>query len=257
MGKLPPPEMREWLLDCLRMLVRREGVGPLVRPPLSTPVVPGAWTPDAVGLARCGRVLLDHAGLGGDVLRIRPAPPAPLPSGRLLALTSYGDGVIRLELSPELPDDRPLLAGLLALEVVRVWRTRRGLGVVDNGLEEELTAPTGVFLGFGLLLARLPRNRAEAFAALPPPLLEPSSLAWLLAAQHVARGGGRWGAWRMGWQVGAPVRQALWPALEALRGLPGGLHERLQMTAPTKGKLVHTGELRRHSVLTDSDGPRS
>lgn len=257
MERLPPPEEREWLLDCLRMLIRRAGTGPLARPPLAGPDALGPWTADARGLAGLGRRMLDHAGLRAEVLRVRPsgASPSALHPAGPLALTSYDDGVIRLEVARSLPRDRALLAGWLAGEVARVWRARHGFEVVETELEDQLTGLTAVYLGFGLLLAAVPRH-----GGIPdgPNLLDREAVAWLLAAQHLARGGGRLAAWGLGWRLDAPSRRAFGAALAALRQLPGGIGERLRLPDPEPAPgAAAAGPRELEPLVTSSEPTRS
>lgn len=253
MEKLPPPEVREWLLDCLRMLIRCAGTGPLARPPLAGPDALGPWTPDARGLAALGRRMLDHVGLRGEVLRVRPAGtarPAVQPPGPL-ALTTYDDGVIRLEIGGTLPGDRALLAGGLAGEVARVWRVRHGFEVVEPDLEDQLTGLTAVYLGFGLLLAGMPCDGPPGVRF----LLDRESVAWLLAAQHLARGGGRLAAWSLGWRLDARGRRAFAAAITELRRLPGGICERLRLPDPEPAPGAGTSGPRELEPMVTSSEP--
>ncbi len=216
MPHLPSPERQELLLTRLATLIRQRGCGPWVNAPLLTPDdrwFPDRWTPDAAGARVVLRRLMRYAGLDRLDLHLQVVQRR----GKVQALDAYGRpsqtwhsgaigwfagidelGKCHFGLDASQVVDPEALVGTLAHEVAHAYRRHHALEAPDQGVEEELTDLTTVFLGFGLFTTNGSyRYRAsgldgDALAGVQwshqqAGYLPPEDFSFLLAAQTVSR----------------------------------------------------------------------
>lgn len=219
-AQLPPEDERRALLDALAELVDRRGPEPLLTWPIlfATPEhFPDDWTPDLDGVRLMLLRLMQYAGLGEldaqvEVFVDEDRGPALLDgvageySHRWHGTAAWFHSiqektcVFGVELS-QIADPEQLV-GVLAHEVAHAYRAHHGLVIDDQEYEEQLTDLTTVFLGFGVLTANAAdrsRSSGELNGAMvthrwqreQAGYLSPASMAFLLAAQVIARGNDR------------------------------------------------------------------
>lgn len=206
------PYAREWLIESLAQLVRRQGHERLLMAPLltATPACfPDRWTPDAAGARGMIHRLLGYAGLGSYRLRIETyelerqqdhLDGVGVKAGsRKQGAAAWFGGIDAGELHfgievDGLKEPEPL-AGTLGHEVSHAYRHHHGLQVRSNDLEEKLTDLTTVYLGFGILATnRSYQYRAQGdfnaaqWSHSRAGYLSLDEMSFLLAVQAVLRG---------------------------------------------------------------------
>lgn len=207
---LPTRGEANYLLGGLERLIRLRGVETFVAAPLllaEPRYFPDRLEPRARGLALLLRRLLAYAGLEPAQLDIEiygtaeRDPHVRLDEPRPQALAWFMDidaGVYRFGVrETELRDEQALI-GTLGHEVAHAYRAHHGLAVVTRDKEEQLTDLTTVYLGFGVFtLESSFQFKTGHYDASGQQLLyerqsrgylRPGQLAFLLAAQLVARG---------------------------------------------------------------------
>lgn len=210
MELLPDEAEREALLDQLAKLILAAGPETFVAAPIVIPddaSFPDRWTPDEDGVRRLLRRVMAYAGL--DALGIR------LSVDRYSATTGIqvdAHGVLRetgyegaaawfagidrrgeCDFGVDLRglEDPQALVGTLAHEVAHAYRHHEDLVQRPSELEERLTDLTTVYLGFGVLTlngSERHRSSARGWSSAHAGYLSPQALAYLLAAQVIARG---------------------------------------------------------------------
>ena len=208
---LPEGEEADYLLAGLARLLELRGVGTF----LAAPIVlqEARYFPDPVetrakAVSVLLRRLLAYAGLvpKGLAVEIFAADRAP----NVVAKAHQGahvqawfmdvaEGVYRFGVRDTALNDERGLVGTLSHEVAHAYRAHHRLQVRDPDVEEQLTDLTTVYLGFGALsLEASYRYQTGHYNAEGKQLLyevnsggylRPGQLAFLLAAQLVARGG--------------------------------------------------------------------
>ena len=207
MDLLPPADERELLLDELGHLLARSGPGPFVASTILEPTnrhFPDRWSPDAQGVKVLARRLLAWAGLpdlGVDVM-IDPGRGRARQGhheGTAAWFAGIHDGRCQFGAVADHLHDAAAIVAAMAHEVAHAWRAFHGISEVNSKAEELRTDLTTVVLGFGILTANAAyryraggdfdgQNATTWWTHQSLGYLSPQSLAFLLAAQVVARG---------------------------------------------------------------------
>jgi len=213
---LPPPAEQAYLLREMSSLLQAKGFERFVSAPLLEPRpehFPDRWRPDALGVERVARRLLEYAGMPdlaidvelfqGEVAadevgsdgaagtwshRGTAAWFAGIHDGRC----SFGADVRKLAT----PD---VLVGIMAHEVAHAFRHWHELALRRPEVEERLTDLTTVYLGFGVLTTNASyryraggglrgANTVTQWSHHSAGYLSPEAMSFLLAVQAVARG---------------------------------------------------------------------
>jgi hypothetical protein len=214
----PAANERDWLLRQLRGLIERGGAEPFVAAPLvvaDSTYLPDRWTPDADGVLRLVRRLVDHVGLAQVRVVIRDlrrrSGGAGEVGGRILtesqiSLAEVDETSATFELYAIGNDD---LAGIASHEVGRLLATLSG--DADAGspyrstTRRDIADPAigsiaAVYAGLGILAANASFARRERSELGPNVIfteravtaaggLGLDAVAYLLAVQMVLRGG--------------------------------------------------------------------
>jgi hypothetical protein len=207
---LPTGDEAERLLAGLARLITLRGVETFVAAPLllaKPRYFPDKVEPRAQGVAVLLRRLLAYAGLEPKRVLIelysssRADPHVVHKDGKDQAAAWFmglADGVYRFGVKETELRDEQALIGTLGHEVAHAYRTHHGLVVPTRETEEQLTDLTTIYLGFGVFTLEssyqfktghysvegqrlLYERQARGY-------LLPGQLAYLLAAQIVARG---------------------------------------------------------------------
>jgi hypothetical protein len=210
----PPAEAeREWLLDGLSTLIRRHGFQPLVTSRILLPTredFPDEVPEGPEGVRVLLLRLLWHAGMGEHRARLTVYEEKTFTEVDLRGIGHGGPGtaawfagihgkVCEFGVNRgELRLDREELIGTLGHEVAHAFRDHHQLVVHDSEVEERLTDLTSVYLGFGVFLLNSSASfKTGGFSPSGEPLLfekrergylSPAQIAFLLAAQAMARG---------------------------------------------------------------------
>lgn len=221
MGRLPPDDVRDWLLDALGELVFLQGEAPFVSGRLRLPTdedFPDPWTGDLASLKRLSLRMLDYCGMEGFEVRLER-----FEGDKQLQFSSTGEASFRHEGAAawfagiqgktvrfgcsdhQLAEAGEGLVGVMAHEVAHAYRAAHGLMVGDRDLEERLTDLTTVYLGFGVFtLNNTYRFRSYTHGGLGSGYsisragyLSPESMAYLFAAQILCRELSCWQTWRL------------------------------------------------------------
>lgn len=146
----------------LRALLASDGDRRFLRGPMLVPETrsfPDPWSPDAEGVHRLIRRIMQYAGLAAVPCAVErfvydgdPGDGDGAQRGRHVVAFFEGvhDGVCRFGVNCAQLGDPEFLIGVLAHEVAHAYRAIHGLVVEDRDAEEELTDLTTVFLGFGV-----------------------------------------------------------------------------------------------------------
>jgi hypothetical protein len=215
---LPSDEEQEQLLAALAGLVRRAGPEALVSSPLALAdpaFFPEAWSLTAAGVRAPALRMLALAGLGHLDVRVvvgqglestRESEPGvgaiesrSHHEGACAWFAGIEGGACLFGVDQSMLADPEGAVAALAHEVAHAFRSVKGLVDADARLEELLTDVTTIYLGFGVLTtngAYRYRARGELSGGLTytyyshasQGYLAPESMAFLLAAQVVARG---------------------------------------------------------------------
>ena len=180
MDYLPPPEEREWLLDCLADLIARRGASPWVSSHVIEPTpryLPDEWTPSAEGVERVARRLLAYADLDGLEPEVIDADADDEVEGRACVLAralpvrfaGLDGSTCLLAVDEDALEDTDLVGAALSHAVAHAYRAHHGIiGDTPRGsyreapvdpdaradqLEERRADVTAVYLGFGVLVA--------------------------------------------------------------------------------------------------------
>ncbi len=209
---LPPPELREWLLDELADLVETRGIDPVVNAPLVQPTpdfFPDPWKGNVASVRRLLRRLLRYTRLEVDRVEVvvydpedevQPDEPSPPP------MRGQAPIVWRLEPRPDQPwrfglDVRALkdahnLVPACARAVAHAYREHHRIPNSDAESAAPAVDVTAVYLGFGVLTVdasmRFSSGAQGGFRASRSQFrlgaLSPQAVAYLLAAQALLRG---------------------------------------------------------------------
>jgi hypothetical protein len=277
MDLLPDEVERAHLLDQLAELLRAEGGDTFLAGPLIAPTdkwFPDHWTPDAAGVERLIRRLLDYAELGAlkltlEIDRFSDAHGEVLSDGRAGGhsgtaawFAGIHDGVCSFGVDTHQLRDPVGLVGTLAHEVAHAYRSMYELVVPDHALEERLTDLTTIFLGFGVLTVNASQRFRSGssgaggswYSHAEGGYLSMQSMSYLLAAQVVARGEPTGAVQRL---LAANQRACFKSACKDL-GARDALLERLGLPrltlAPGASRTERPGWFRRWFT---SKGPRS
>jgi len=204
---LPSADDQVWLVDALGELLRRRGTRQFLSMPLVEPTprfFPDPWSFSAEGLDRVVRRLMQYADLGTLEVQIGTfAHPGVSTKHDLGATNSVAglflgleSGCVYFAFNEHAPADAAFTAGVMAHEVAHAYRAFHQLNDdTDRDREEWLTDVTGVYLGFGVLLANNSyRYRTQgarshhSWSAQRVGYLGPQAFAYLLAIQMEARG---------------------------------------------------------------------
>lgn len=246
MERLPPVEEQEWMLDCLRMLVRRKGAARLLEAPLLLPRKAdlGPWEPTPAAVGAMMERMLRHLGLDALTVRVVPSGTAGLDQpvagqrGSAVWLGGLADGTAWFGCEPSLLPRRVGEAGgALTLPATHLWRRHEGLELDDPVTEDRLCELTAVYLGLGVPLAN---HVATMGGAGPgeariggPGALGHAGPGFLLAAQVLSRRMGCLQTCNVGRMLDHGPRRVFADGLRHLRRLPGGVAWRLRLPGQT------------------------
>ena len=250
---LPSAEEQAHLLDALAGLVRATGPASLLTSHLAeanAEFFPGEWASSAEGMRFIAMRLLALAGLGDldarvVVGRALDADLAPLAGtagrtesrhrGAAAWFEGIEDGVCLFGVDETKLEDPAGALAAMAHEVAHAWRHAHRLAA-DTETEELLTDVTTVYLGFGILTTNgAYRYRAGGAVGVTrwshtfQGYLAPESMAFLLAAQLVARGAGAGEVKRVGRLLEANQAAAFASAHKSLQRAREGLASRLDL----------------------------
>jgi len=209
---LPSADDQAWLINALALLLRSRGTHQFLSMPLVEPTpkfFPDPWSFSAEGLDRVVRRLMQYADLGSLEVRVGTfTDPGFVSAKHDLGATHSVAGVflglesgcVYFAFNEYAPADAAFMAGVMAHEVAHAYRAFHQLSDdTDRDREEWLTDVTGVYLGFGVLLANNSyryRTQGEvvgarshhSWSAHRVGYLSPQAFAYLLAIQMEARG---------------------------------------------------------------------
>jgi F0F1-type ATP synthase assembly protein I len=213
MSRLPSQEEQDALLDALGAVVAVRGSEPLLRAPVepSPEFFPDVWKPNLQGAEVVLRRLMFYAGLGDLDCRIDSgdgrtrsfvdaARGSHRTSGAAAWFWGIGDGAAWFGVDRKTLKDAEHLVAAMGHEVAHAYR-RRYQVEGEPETEELRTDVTTIFLGFGILNTNASaRTRTQGEVRGQRAYhqtshtwlgyLAPESMAFLLAAQAVARKGG-------------------------------------------------------------------
>jgi hypothetical protein len=260
---LPPPDEREALLDRLTATVRAAGSETFVAAPLvfaDEQAFPDRYQPTVRGVRVLIRRVLAYAGLGelDVVLEVDGYADERAEvdeAGRRVVKERGGvaawfagihGGACEFGVDSGLLGDPEGLVGVLAHEVAHAYRRYHGIEVDDHDEDERLTDLTTVFLGFGVLTtnaAQQHRSGGDTLASWwknsHAGYLGPTSMAFLLAAQVVARDGDGGLRKQVAARLATNQRACFRAACEAL-GDRDRLIERLGLPPPARWPAVRS-----------------
>lgn len=206
MELLPTPHQRSALLDGLSRLIERQGFETFVRAPILEPSsthFPDVWEPSERGVRALSLRLLAYAGLGeldADVaLYDEDHAGEGFHQGTAAWFAGIEDGTCVFGADTRQLESGDAIVGTMCHEVAHAYREHHGLVGPHRQMEEEDTDITTVFLGFGILTTNNAyrfRKTGEMVGTMVSTkwstsqtgYLSPQSMAFLLAAQAVARG---------------------------------------------------------------------
>ena len=201
----PPASPKDALLDELAGLIQRKGFETFVHAPLIEPnsfFFPDPWEASLRGARALTLRVMTYAALqeldalvqtdDGRADDFRHADSAIYFTGIEGATCNFGANVDRLGEVDE-------IVGAMCHEVAHAWREHHGIVEARGQLEEESTDVTTIYLGFGVLtLNNTYRSRSSVgpqgalvstrWSVAEGGYLTPEQMAFLLAAQVVARG---------------------------------------------------------------------
>jgi hypothetical protein len=203
---LPPPQVREWIVEQLGELVTRRGYEHLVLAPLIEPsekYFPDPWRGGDESLRRLARRLLVYADLDDADIEVKVHPDedvgggiAPAGIGAAVWYVRKQANTLHLAARVSAMKDPLVLVPATARAVAEGWRFWHGLAG-GNAVEEQRRVDlTAIYLGFGrLTLDASIRHSAERQAGgfrmtrkkSQLGVLPPQALAYALAVQMIAR----------------------------------------------------------------------
>jgi hypothetical protein len=226
MDYLPPPDERQWLLDCIADLIVRRGAAPWVTAHLVEPTprfLPDPWTPTPLAVERVARRLLAYADLGAleaEVIDLGDCDEEAEPSGCVLPgslpvrFERLERGRCVLTVDEAALEDTELVGAALSHAVAHAYRAHYGVvgdaarggyrdAPIDRGapaeqLEEWRADVTAVYLGFGVLLTNGTEkhkssgevrgtNASWRVEVMRVGALSPQAASYVLAAQAASR----------------------------------------------------------------------
>lgn len=201
MSHLPSPEAQGWVLEHLAELIRVRGASTFLSAPLLEPSdrdFPDRWSPDAAGVQRLLRRILNYAGMKSfsPEIEIYDGPEAMEAStgGHAGQVAAWFEGLdrdtARFGVDVDSLNAPDALVGILCHEVAHAYRACHGLTYFDPTQDEPLTDLTTVFLGFGILTtnaSHIYRADSVSYWHSQAGYLTPEMWSFALAVQVVAR----------------------------------------------------------------------
>ncbi len=221
MGRLPSPEVREWLLESLSHLLLMQGEQPFVAGPLRYPTdadFPDPWQGDLASLKRLSLRILGYCGLDGFTVTLEEFASDKQQQFNATGEATYRhqgaaawfagvDGKrIRFGCSDhQLSEAGEGLVGVMAHEVAHAYRAVHGLVVEDHDLEERLTDLTTVYLGFGIFTVNntyrfrsyTHGDLGSGYSTSQAGYLSAEAMSYLFAAQILCRELSCWETWTL------------------------------------------------------------
>jgi hypothetical protein len=208
MDLLPPSGVRPTLLDALALIVRRQGYETLVRAPIleqTSHYFPDPWEPSERGVRVLCLRLLAYAGLDDLDASVEIDADAYLPTeervgsfrheGAAAWFWDIRDDVCVFGAERRQLDEADAIVGTMCHEVAHAYRRFHDLESTTRQIDEEQTDITTIYLGFGILTvnnAQRYRTSGDArmmrWSMTHTGYLSPQAMAYLFAAQCVARG---------------------------------------------------------------------
>lgn len=142
---------KDWLTRETAKLIKHAGLDSYVAAPQVEPNdrwFPDEWHPDDAGIARLGKRVFEHAGLGDIEIKTELTKNV---GGKGMIATHVDANLVRLDVDPEfLTDPLTIISHLISLASV-VFRVRHDLEDPDHDTERQLIDLTTIYLGFGIL----------------------------------------------------------------------------------------------------------
>jgi hypothetical protein len=199
---IPVPEEQEWLGNALRDLFDRGGRYPFLCSPVLRPSPEhflDPWSGTLADVHRLTQRLMHQAGLGKLAFTLSGFDERDdaWDSGTAGWFAGIEDGRCLFGVHLKQLKDPEAAIGVMAHEVAHAWREHHDLVVEDRDVEEVLTDLTTIVLGFGVFTTNNTDryrsygiSRATYWSVSSTGYLPPPAMAWLLALQAFARGGG-------------------------------------------------------------------